>query len=359
MKKSKGQTVDLLYTNKKEINKKSKNTTKKKKGKTKKVQNDNNERINLDNEIIIGLTPKKEETEKTKKNKKAEKQKTNNVGAAISRPQKRKKTNSKKQTSKKKNENTKANTKKINTKKKRKNKIIKWILIIILLATAVILFMMSSIFNIKEIVVVNNSKVSSQEIINLSQLIPGINMYKITNKTIKNNIKSNAYVEDVSIKRNINGTVTLDVKERRATYMLKFANAYVYINNQGYMIEISEEPLELPIITGFLTSNEEMKAGNRLNVDDLNKLDDVIKIMEVSKNTPLANIITEIDISNSMDYKLTVASEKKTVTIGDMTNLNIKLQMAGKVFSAEKDRTGEIYFQDDGKKAIFKEEVSR
>ena len=54
MKKSKGQTVDLLYENKKTKNKKStrkKNTSKK----------ENDKIINLDNEIIIGLTPKKEE----------------------------------------------------------------------------------------------------------------------------------------------------------------------------------------------------------------------------------------------------------------------------------------------------------
>ncbi len=355
MKKSKGQTIDLLYTNKKDTNKKtknksskSKNVSKKKNTKTKntkKTQSNNNEIINLDNEIIIGLTPKKEEEKKkkktqTKKNKKKSNVKT--VKKTNGRPKKKSSSN-----------------KKQNSKKKSKNKIIKWAFIIILLLTAIILFMMSSVFNIKEIVVVNNSRISSQEIINLSTLTTGVNMFKTTNSTIKNGIKTNAYVEDVIIKRNINGTVTLDIKERQATYMLKFANVYVYINNQGYILETSEEELNVPVITGFSTSNEEMKAGNRLNVDDLNKLDDIIKIIETSKNTPLANIITQIDISNSNDYKLTVASEKKTIRLGEMTNINIKLQMAGKVFDAEKNKTGEIYFQEDGKKAVFKEEVTR
>ena len=35
------------------------------------------------------------------------------------------------------------------------------------------------------------------------------------------------------------------------------------------------------------------------------------------------------------------------------------MQMVGQVFTAEKGKVGEIYFQDDGKKAIFKEEVLR
>ena len=365
MKKSKGQTIDLLYTNKKDTNKKSKkvgassarpqkkNKVKSNKSKTKKVQNNDNEIINLDNEIIIGLTPKKEEEKKTKskKTKKAnnKKVKSKDVGASSARPPKNKKINSKKKTTNKKQD----------PKKKIKLKIIKWTMLFVLIVTAIVLFMMSSVFNIKEIVVINNNKVPSQEVINLSTLTTGVNMFKTTNRTIEDGIKTNAYVESVNIKRNINGIVTLDIKERVATYMLKFANAYVYINNQGYMLEIAETPLELPIITGFSTTNEEIKAGNRLNKEDLQKLDDVIKIIETSKNTPLSNIITEVDISDSLDYKLTVKSEEKTIRMGAMTNINIKLQMAGKVFEAEKGKTGEIYFQEDGKRAIFKENVAR
>ena len=366
MKKSKGQTIDLLYTNKKETNKKSKKAKtskktiandvgasiarpKKNRKTNSKVNHENNNIIDLNKEMIIGLTPKKEEKNtKTKKasNKKIKANNKKNVRNATRR-------------TKNNNKNTLNKKKKQNLKKKRKNRVIKWILIFILLAVAIAIFMMSSVFNIKEIVVINNEKVSSEEIISLSNLNIGVNMFKITNGTIKNGIKTNAYIEDIVIKRNINGTITLDIKERTTTYMLKFANAYVYINNQGYMLEISESALEIPVITGFTTTNEEIKAGNRLNTEDLQKLDDVIKIIETSKNTPLANIITEIDISDSADYKLTVASENKKIRTGEMTNINIKLQMASKVFEAESGKAGEIYFQDDGKKAIFKEDVVR
>ena len=376
MKKSKGQTIDLLYTNKKETNKRASNkkktvgahdcarNTKKKTTKTNKTQNNDNI-INLDNEIIIGLTPKKEE-EKKRKNTKTKKTRTKKkkikaVGAHdCARKTKNNSSNKKtKPNTKKENPKKKTTNKKQDPKKKIKLKIIKWTLLLGLIITAIVLFMMSSIFNIKEIVVINNSKISSEEIIKLSTLTTDVNMFKTTNSTIRNGIKTNSYIEDVNIKRSINGTITLNIEERVTTYMLKFANSYVYINNQGYILEISESPLEVTIITGFTTINEEIKPGNRLNTEDLQKLDDVNKIIETSKNTPLANIITEIDISKSTDYKLTIASHNKTVKLGQMTNINIKLQMAGKVFEAESGKSGEIYFQDDGKKAIFKEDVAR
>ena len=344
MKKAKGQTVDLLYVNKNKENKKTKGAgtassrqRNNKKKKTRKPQSNSNEKINLDNEIIIGLTPKITENKTPKNNKKRK----------TSKKQNKKKTNNK-LNQKQKNSKTK--------KSKHKNKIIKWIIIFILVLAAVILFMMSSIFNITQIIVTNNSKISSEEIINLSTLKIGVNMFKTTNKTIRNNIKTNPYIEEVKIKRSLNGIITLEIQERIPTYMLKNANSYIYINNQGYMLEISETALDLPIITGFSTSAENIKEGNRLDVEDLKKLEDVIKIMESAKSNSLADIITTIDISKSTNYKLTIESEAKTVQFGDATNINIKMLRIKEIINQEKGVEGEIYFQDSDK-TVFREKV--
>ena len=218
--------------------------------------------------------------------------------------------------------------------------------------------MMSSIFNIKKIYVVNNNRISSEEIINLSPLKVGENMFKITNTTVENAIKTNPYIEQVKIKRNINGNVTLEIKERVSTYMLQFANAYVYINNQGYMLEVSDKPLKVPKITGFETPNEAIEAGNRLIVEDLEKLDDIIKIVEAAKKNSLAEKITEINISDSTNYILKIKSEGKIVQFGDITNINTKILKIEEILEQEKGIEGEIYFQDS-EKTVFREEVKR
>ena len=355
--KSKGQTIELLYTkpeetNKKTKNKKSKTNTKKTGATNSRPRKNNNTTINLDNEIIIGLTPKKSE------NKKQE-NKTKKVGVASSRSKKSNGANSKKQ-SKSTKKVSSATGKNKNKSKKNKIglKIFKWTSLLVLIVATIVIFMMSSVFNIKEIVVSDNKKISSQEIINLSGLTIGTNMFKTSNSSIRNAIKTNPYIENVKIKRSISGTVKLEMEERVPTYMLKFANAYVYINNQGYMLEITETPLELPIITGFVTSAELIKEGNRLVVEDLKKLEDVIKIIESSKNNSLANMITEVNIANSSNYILTIASESKTVQFGDMKNVNVKLLKIEALIEQEKGIAGEIYFQDS-EKTVFKEETKR
>ena len=359
MKKSKGQTIDSFYINKKETKTKKKNNVggRSQKKKTKgKIQNGDNKIINLDNEIIIGLTPKREEPVKKQNNKKTKSTKSKST-SKVTKNNKSKNTGAKPKNKKiKKVGETISRPQKGNKNNKVRNEIIKWMLLVLLLGTAIGLFMLSSVFNIKQIIVVNNNKVSSEEIISLSTLNPGVNMFKITNSSIESKLKVNPYIEDVKVKRNFNGTVTLDIKERVPTYMLKFANSYVYINNQGYMLEMSETPLELTMITGFATLPEEIKEGNRLTSEDLKKLEDVIKIIETAKKISMDKIITQIDITDSLNYKLTIESEGKTVQFGDCTNINIKLLKVQAVLEKEKGIEGEIYFQDL-ERTVFREKV--
>ena len=288
--------------------------------------------INLNNEIIIGLTPTKEE-----KKKKQKKEKNTKIA--------------------KKNKNIN----KKNTIKKRKKRvstyIVKWTSLLILLFIVIILLLRSSIFNIKEINVINNNKVTSEEIIKLSTLKVNNNMFKYNRKTIKNLIKTNAYIEDVKIKRSLNGCITLDILERTPTYMLKFANAYVYINNQGYMLEMTETPLELPTITGFETPVEEIKEGNRLIIKDLEKLEDIIKIMNTAIETDFVKLVTNIDITNKNNYIITLASENKVVQFGGATNISVKILKIKEILEKEKEVEGEIYFQNS-EKTIFREKVN-
>ena len=313
-----------------------------KKKKDKKTKGSKQETINLNNEIIIGLTPKKEPNKKTESNKKTKAINKTKKPNKSNKPNKIKKRIQKKQ--------------KENKKQKSGLKVIKWTSIIIILIVAIILFLKSPLFNIKEIKVTNNSIVSNEEIIKLSNLMTNENMFKYTSKTIRNQIKKNAYIENVKVKRSLDGIITLEIEERKPTYMLKFANAFVYINNQGYMLEMTEIPLAIPMIIGYETPTEDIKDGNRLCIKDLEKLEDVIKIMNSAEEIQLSALITSIDITDKNNYKLVISSENKTVQFGGTTNINVKLLKIRELLEKEKGIPGEIYFQDS-ERTVFKEKV--
>ena len=98
---------------------------------------------------------------------------------------------------------------------------------------------MSPLFNLSEVQVLNNEKLSSESIVSLSELNIGENIYKVTKRKLVNKIKQNAYVESVKVERKLPNRIAITIKERKTTFMLEYANSYVYINNQGYILEIS------------------------------------------------------------------------------------------------------------------------
>ena len=220
--------------------------------------------------------------------------------------------------------------------------------------------MLSPIFNIKNIIVTGNKKISSETIISLSGLNIDQNIFNFWSNDIEEAVKQNAYMDTVEVKRKLPDIVEINVKERTATYMITLGNAYVHINNQGYILEITAKKLEVPLLIGYNTTSEEIVEGNRLNQTDLEKLNDVLKIMEVASSgkSDISGLITQIDISDRNNYILSLPKEKKTIYLGDTTNLSTKLLWINKFLEEEKNE-GIIYLNVNlnTKRPYFREKV--
>ena len=108
-----------------------------------------------------------------------------------------------------------------------------------------------NICKISNIEIVNNERVTKEQIEELANFNQYNNLFSINTIKAQDDIKKNAYIEDVKVSRKFPNTVKITVKERVPKYMLQVADSYVYINNQGYMLEVSVEKLDIPIIVGF------------------------------------------------------------------------------------------------------------
>lgn len=364
----------------------------KSKEKHRKKNTKDNDLLNLDNEIIIGIKtlPKpeipKRKNEKSKRetkkkhnvaNKKVKntKAKTNNKGSISSKNNKQASKNEDEielrlgiedEEIKKKIAKTKKKTKKttkqgeIARKKRKRNfRLIKWTTLVMLIIGGGIYFLLSPYFNIKSILTSGNEKITSEELISLSGVNLEENMFKISSSKVEKSIKANAYVDSIHIKRKLPNTIEIQIVERKPAYLLTLGNAYVYMNTQGYFLEISKETLELPIITGYLTPSDQIQEGNRLCTEDLQRLGSVIQIMDVANNNEIGKLVNKINIANKQDYILELKSEKKTVHLGDASNLSTKMLYVKKVMEKEKKNEGEIFVNTDlsNKGAIFREKV--
>ena len=92
----------------------------------------------------------------------------------------------------------------ISKKKKKRLKILRWTSLLILGVVAITLFLLSDLFNIKEIKVINNNKITSQEIRDLATLQLDENMFKFLKISVIEKIKQNPYIESANIHRKLN-----------------------------------------------------------------------------------------------------------------------------------------------------------
>lgn len=177
VKKSKEGTLNLYNFNaedddkNKKKNKRKINTKNKKKSnhknKTNNTKSDN--KIDLNNEIVIGLP--KVENKETKK--------------SVNKNTKRKKKNNTKKTEK---PVTKKSQEIKRKKIEKKLKIAKYVFLILCVLAIIIFAMTSPLFNIKEIIVEGNEKITKDEIISLSQIKTEENTYKTNMNKAKKSI---------------------------------------------------------------------------------------------------------------------------------------------------------------------------
>ena len=291
------------------------------------------EQFNIDEEVVIGVTPIKQKKGAGKK-KLAPKKKNN-----------------------KKIRNNNKKKKKINNKKL--NRIIKCTSFIVLGIVLLIFLMVSPIFNIENIEIEGNSILSNEKIISLSEIHIDENIFRINKMSVKEKIKSNAYVESVEISRKLPNTIQIQIKERKVKYMLEYADGYVYVNSQGYMIDISKDKKEVPIIIGYSTENTDIAIGNRLKNEDLKGIEMANKIVEVANSNEITSLITKIDISNSKNYTLILETEGKKIYLGDCTDLTTRIARAKAIIEKTAGKEGEIFL--DGNTSTenprFKENV--
>lgn len=129
---------------------------------------------------------------------------------------------------------------------------------------------------------------------------------------------------------------------------------YAYINNQGYILELNSEKLQLPTITGYAT--QDIKPGNRLDITDLKKLNTIIQILNTAKEKGIAEKITNINIEDDKDFLLTMESENKLIHFGNDKNINDKFVKLMAVLTDTVEESGEIFLKNIDK-VYFRKEV--
>ena len=140
--------------------------------------------------------------------------------------------------------------------------------------------------------------------------------------------------------------------------MQQLAESYIFIDGQGYILEISKEKKEIPILLGVLTDLSNIKESDRLEKEDLLKLNTVNAIVATAQNYEILKLITRIDITNISEYILYLDTEIKSAYIGDASDLNTRILWVKTITEQNLNIPGKIFVNMDlnSRKPYFRQE---
>ena len=213
-------------------------------------------------------------------------------------------------------------------KRRRKRAIKKSIIILILLlAILSILCLKLSFFDIKQIQVNNNKNVSKDEIIKLSNIKTGSNIFYQNFRKSKNGLKKNPYILDVSFKRKLPDEIEINVTERKAKFYAHVGSKFAVIDKGSTVIEIRDSIADMNLIRIDGIDQSKIVIGKTVvpSKDIKTKfINDISELVDRSnKNVPK---MTEIDITDSKGFN--VSYSDMVVKLGDMYGIENKLNKA-------------------------------
>lgn len=188
-------------------------------------------------------------------------------------------------------------------RKRRKIKKV-FMLFILLISVCITLCFKLSYFDIKTIQVTGNKNILSKEIIGLSNLYKGNNIFYINIKYGENSILSNPYIENVEISRKLPDKVQINVKEREAIFYNVKNNKYFVVDKSGILLEKRNDikGMKLIKLDGF--DYDKCEIGKTLVNNDKTKIDVVSALSNIILNSKSTIAITSIDISDILNIKV-------------------------------------------------------
>ena len=211
----------------------------------------------------------------------------------------------------------------------------------------------SELFSLKNIYVTGNKTVPKDDIVRLSNLQYGQNVFRMNKKKIIRDIFENPKIKAARIKRILPSSVSLDIIEREAIALIPYLGSYLNIDEEAMIFEVSgtSQNMNAPVIEGF--SFNDFKIGEVLKIDNSEQLDIALKISNALKNSKLNEDISIINLEDLENILLITRTGIRIYLCNN--NIDYKIRMAKTIIEdlLKNNEKGIIDMRHDGN-PIFK-----
>lgn len=205
------------------------------------------------------------------------------------------------------------------------------------------LFMHSTMFDVTQIKITGNDKVTQDEILALSGLAPGINIFEFNESISAKSIEVHPMIKQADIKRHLFTQVSIKVTERQVWAVIPYEGLFLCIDDSGVCFEkLNIVPAGNELIITLETMPEYVNLGQAIN----REATDMIKQVWQGIPNEQRQLISEIYYQNQDRTLKIYTLQGAEIRFGDLERLDEKIKMLSEVLDMEKDMA------DDGTEAL-------
>ena len=241
-------------------------------------------------------------------------------------------------------------------KRVRRNKFRRRAVLIIIIFAALAAFLMHAPFmRIKKINCYGNITIPSEQLVKASGFCIGNNIIRVNKPKALRSIAQLPYVKTVKIRRKFPSGINIAVTESSVASYAKLKDTYIYIDEDGKVLEESNVP---PETTGCVLSGvtvKEHKIGEVIQFKKDGQFEAYTSLVKEINKSDFAGKVTIIELADINNIKFSV-NNRLEIMIGDIENLEYKVNFlaSGAYANIGDGRSGTIDVRY-GTNATFKE----
>jgi len=192
-----------------------------------------------------------------------------------------------------------------------------------MVAFVAVAVLLSPLFEIREIEVVGNSAICSEEVLEHAQLETGQNMLAFSANSVRARVVQLPFVRSVDIVREFPDKIVVTIAERTPVANIRVANSatYLLIDDSGMVLESASTPVSgLPVAIGVDFAS--FAVGEYLIVEDDMVFRDMLRLYRLF--TRYSFFPDSVDMSDPTD--ITFQAEHLSIFFGSMSDMDRKIQ---------------------------------
>ncbi len=170
-------------------------------------------------------------------------------------------------------------------KRRRKKHPLLRFLIFCLFIAGMWFFAKSDFFTVTKIEVTGNRYYTKAQVIELSGLKTGYNLFETKTKDAKDALLGDPYIKLADIRKIPKGTIRINIEERLEYAAVPYGEEYILIDEDGMVLRLTDTEPVLPLLLGMTI--QEMAPGSPLKVEQAYLLTDTLSMISIMEENDL------------------------------------------------------------------------